>query len=236
MAGPITCEFHGCTYETCPHKYVEPSKPVSGVLWKSLYKRQCPLCRGTIKRGDMVTKVAESCGIELRNVDYSDGTGGEIPFTGQRIVHRDCAPVAGHTMWTGYIYSIEDAGDFHYVCLCEQTQINNALHSINYYYTKDPTRCGICHKAQECHGRGAPKEYWCDLEDSVHRAELGVRVCNECMWIGGCARGGMITAQAVQERDQQRAQLASRGGPVWRVWPDNVEQEDAEYLGKIRAQ
>ena len=49
----------------------------------------CPSCSQPIKRGDLVTRVAEVEGMCLRAVQWSSGTF-NIKNTGERIVHKDC--------------------------------------------------------------------------------------------------------------------------------------------------
>ena len=60
-----------------------------------------------MKRGDEVTRVEESIGMELRARPFKNG-GGHIPCTGARWVHKFCTPI--HTypdgrqvpVWTSY--------------------------------------------------------------------------------------------------------------------------------------
>ena len=57
----------------------------------------CGGCQKPIKRGQLITYVVESTGMELRAVVKDDGF--YIKFTGRRIVHKDCS-IFG--IWTDY--------------------------------------------------------------------------------------------------------------------------------------
>ena len=64
---------------------------------KSNYKFHCPGCSKPISRGDSVTFVSESKGMILRPVICKSGC--YIPYTGRRIVHKDCDLIG---LWTSY--------------------------------------------------------------------------------------------------------------------------------------
>ena len=72
-------------------------------LWKSNYTYTCAVCGKKIKKGDWVTKVAESRGMTLRAVDTDDYGSGYIPNVGERIVHRDCGVYDAWTKYSAYL-------------------------------------------------------------------------------------------------------------------------------------
>ena len=62
----------------------------------------CPGCNKPIKRGDLITFVAESLGMLLRPVVCKHGF--YTPCTGRRIVHRDCDVIG---LWTNFGAELE---------------------------------------------------------------------------------------------------------------------------------
>ena len=63
------------------------------ILYKSNYKRICSICNNNINRGDLVTRVEECSGIELRPNNNT------TKFLDSRIVHKDCNP---EDCWSTY--------------------------------------------------------------------------------------------------------------------------------------
>lgn len=67
----------------------------------SAFKMKCGVCGGAVNKGDFITQVAESVGLELRprltrDICY-------IPTTGSRWVHVGCYPEGMWTVWCGAI-------------------------------------------------------------------------------------------------------------------------------------
>ena len=59
--------------------------PTHRICCKSNFKMHCFVCDGTINRGDEISQVLESGGMEMRRV----------PYMGARWVHNTCFPIDG---------------------------------------------------------------------------------------------------------------------------------------------
>jgi len=59
--------------------------PTHRICCKSNFKLHCFVCDGTINRGDEISQVLESRGMEMRRV----------PYSGSRWVHNTCFPIDG---------------------------------------------------------------------------------------------------------------------------------------------
>jgi len=59
--------------------------PTHRICCKSNFKMHCFVCDGTINRGDEISQVLESGGMEMRRV----------PYMGSRWVHNTCFPIDG---------------------------------------------------------------------------------------------------------------------------------------------
>ena len=93
---------------------------IDNILWKSNYTYTCAVCKKIIKKGDWVTKVAESKGMELKPIHLDDNGSGYIPCTGNRVIHRDCNV---SDAWTNYYaYTVAQNIDYNQknVCLYDE--------------------------------------------------------------------------------------------------------------------
>ena len=61
---------------------------------KSQFKLQCSVCNHPINRGDEITQIAESRGMELRGRTYKNGF--YTPFTHSKWLHKCCSTIGSH--------------------------------------------------------------------------------------------------------------------------------------------